>query len=140
MSWLTFAPKLPHCSKTAALLDKMPKLAKTKLVGITDYGYCEVEESQVTHYRFLLPTYSTLSLESHLNPAMVPSFTYTLIGTDSWIPENAVLANTSRTTTSFEGGWEYRVEHSNGIKTEQWWVPSNKQEAFELFIKDNASK
>lgn len=140
MSWLTFAPKLPHCSRIAALLEKMPRLTETKLVGITDYGYCEVSGNTATHFRFSLPTYRTPTLIFDTQDPVVPSFTYTLAGTDSWIPVNATLTTVSRTTISFEGGLEYRTEETNGIRTEHWWVPSNKQEAFELFIKDNGSK
>lgn len=140
MSWLTFAPKLPHCSKMAALLEKMPKLAETKLVGITDYGYCEVKGNSVTHFRFFLPLCTSLRATPLDAPIVERSFTYTLKGTDSWIPTNMLFVDVSRTTTSFEEGWEYRTEQTNGVTTEHWWVPSNKQEAFELFIKDNTSK
>lgn len=140
MSWLTFAPKLPHCSKMAALLEKMPKLAETKLVGITDYGYCEVSGNTATHFRFSLPTAHIQAEQSQSQRYTEAGFTFTQTGIDSWIPKNSTLTSVLRTTTSFEEGWEYRTEQTNGVTSEHWWVPSNKQEAFELFIKDNASK
>ena len=140
MSYLTFAPKLPHSSKIATLLESLQKSKEAKVLGITNYGYCEVEDNQVSHYRFSLPSHDSRSTESQIQSIVLPSFTYTLTGTDSWMPETATLTTVSRTTTSFEEGWEYRTEQTNGIKTEQWWVPSNKQQAFELFIKDNATK
>ena len=122
------------------MLEKMPKIAETKLVGITDYGYCEVSETIATHFHFFLPACTSLKATPSDAPIVERGFAYTLKGTDWWIPENVFFVDISRTTTSFEEGWEHRTEKTNGLTTEHWWVPTNKQEAFELFIKDNASK
>lgn len=138
MSWFTFAPKLPHGAKLESILQKLPKLTEMKLIGITDYGYCEVSGDRVTHFRFFVSPVNIPTAAPQTAAVAESSFAYTLTGTDSWMPDHTQLADVTRTTTSFERGWEYRVEHTNDITSEHWWVPADKVEAFELFIKDNS--
>lgn len=139
MSWLTFAPRLPITPRLASVLVGLPKLTETKCIAITDYGYCEVEGDRVTHFRFSVPRNNSAAGVPRNAVAAEPGFAYTLTGGDSWMPDHTHLVEVTRTTTSFERGWEYRVERTNGITSEHWWVPTDKAGAFELFIKDNSS-
>jgi hypothetical protein len=121
------------------MLQKLPQLVETKLVGIADYGFCEIKGNKATHFRFFVPPCTSATAITPTSCAAERSFAYALIGTDSWIPEHMQFVDVNRATTSFEGGWEYRVECTNGTTSEHWWVPPDKVKAFELFLKDNSS-
>ena len=135
-----------HTDASTAWIPPPPSdnvVSRTVKLAIHDAGYTELGDPEGDsgggneHFRFTLPSNTPPPLA---DLALPPGPLFRAMGSDLWIPKASALADTVRTATRYDGGWERRREMCNGIATCYWWVPEGSLESFVAYYEEHAGE